>query len=684
MKTVKSVFIGMLLMILSGGYDVVNAGTILGITDEQYFTINNEPTFLYQMSYLGITAIPTELPGTPPPPLDQYESWEGVLIAQLEYVRDRGINCLRVWTHWGHYLDDNACTVFPTPPDEHDMNHWDRILSVTDTQGRCDDAPEDVRPLYQRNMNRLRKVIEACDDLGIIVELTFARPPFEIPWAWPFPQDHVSHRMAIAAVCDKIQIWRTYGHEYKNIYFDIDNESWGWPEGITVEEISELVDIVQDESHESMDDDHYKWLCTCSYGPCHWEPAELIAGVLDSYAMAGINFGALSMNGGPGDPEKCMDKIRDVRAAMDMTFPIHVSEPFRVGNFDGYIPAESDFFRACTGVRAGGGAGWCLHTAFHSTLGNYYVTRGDLAYSCMGEDDVERGDPWGITSVVLDDLFHHFGQSEPMNPNLRRYQAEYDEQLRPDTDELTFPESSVIGSPYPQQGSYEHAPWGWEARKSDGEGIITCGPGAHATSMGWGAATLHMTWMGTEQTMGKVATVYVYDRWSGGQRELGYGKIHGDDFGPQGEYVDISIPFYCPHSGADIDVDVEVLGRMTLRLDYVQMEMPSMAPGAFGSPEAVTDSETHQKPKLLFWSTPNPFRYSTELSFKIETSGIVSLSIYDLSGREVARLLESQTMTPGTHSVSWQPGILPNGVYACKLINGESSLTTRLTYFRDR
>jgi hypothetical protein len=362
--------------------------------------------------------------------------------------------------------------------------------------------------------------------------------------------------------------------------------------------------------------------------------------------------------------------------------PIHVCEPFRVGNFWGYVPDESDFYRACTGVRVGGGAGWCLHTTFYSIYGNYYVTRGDLTYSCVGEGDDERGDPWGITEVVFNDMMGHFGTPGPLDPRIHRFQAEYDEQLRPSSKDAGHAAFTPVGAAYPPTDSYGPAPWGWEARPEDGEGVLTWGPDARSASVGWGAAILHMTWMGSAVTRDTVATVHVYDRWDGGQEELGNATIHGDDLGSPGRYVDVPVFFYCPDTTAvDIDVDLYVLGRITLRVDYIQLELPSQA--AWWGDARLAEAPQPPVPPAgpcLAAVTPNPFRRSAELAFSLPGSASVSLTVYDLYGRKVAWMLKDQTMDAGTHSVVWQPKNLPRGIYTCLLVAGDYSAATRLVY----
>jgi len=50
---------------------------------------------------------------------------------------------------------------------------------------------------------------------------------------------------------------------------------------------------------------------------------------------------------------------------------------------------------------------------------------------------------------------------------------------------------------------------------------------------------------------------------------------------------------------------------------------------------------------------PNPFRNSTEIRFEISTPAIASLEIFDVSGRQVARLLSSEKLEPGFYTRTW-------------------------------
>ena len=78
---------------------------------------------------------------------------------------------------------------------------------------------------------------------------------------------------------------------------------------------------------------------------------------------------------------------------------------------------------------------------------------------------------------------------------------------------------------------------------------------------------------------------------------------------------------------------------------------------------------------------PNPFNPSTIISFDILEMDNVSLNIFDLTGRQVASLI-NEFMIPGNHQISWNPGLLPSGVYLVELAVGDRSFNQKITYIK--
>jgi len=69
----------------------------------------------------------------------------------------------------------------------------------------------------------------------------------------------------------------------------------------------------------------------------------------------------------------------------------------------------------------------------------------------------------------------------------------------------------------------------------------------------------------------------------------------------------------------------------------------------------------------LFQNYPNPFNPSTKISLKIIKSGLVTLKIYDICGREITTIL-NERKSPGLYEVSFDGSDLPSGIYFYKLI----------------
>ncbi|QXD13854.1 T9SS type A sorting domain-containing protein [Rhodocaloribacter litoris] len=76
---------------------------------------------------------------------------------------------------------------------------------------------------------------------------------------------------------------------------------------------------------------------------------------------------------------------------------------------------------------------------------------------------------------------------------------------------------------------------------------------------------------------------------------------------------------------------------------------------------------------------PNPFSTTTELRFAMPEAGPVTLVIYDVTGREVIRLVDGM-LAAGYHRVRFNAGRLPSGVYLYRLIAGTYTKTRRMIF----
>lgn len=75
---------------------------------------------------------------------------------------------------------------------------------------------------------------------------------------------------------------------------------------------------------------------------------------------------------------------------------------------------------------------------------------------------------------------------------------------------------------------------------------------------------------------------------------------------------------------------------------------------------------------------PNPFNPETTLRYQLAEDAHVRLSIYNLSGQEVARLVDGQ-VSAGTHSQRWNASEMPSGVYLVRLTAGANTAIQRIS-----
>ncbi len=79
----------------------------------------------------------------------------------------------------------------------------------------------------------------------------------------------------------------------------------------------------------------------------------------------------------------------------------------------------------------------------------------------------------------------------------------------------------------------------------------------------------------------------------------------------------------------------------------------------------------------VLYSSPNPFNASTAISFELRVAGNVKMAVYDIQGREVARLAEGY-YPAGTHQAVWEASAMSSGVYFARLTAEGMTQTQKL------
>jgi uncharacterized protein (TIGR03790 family) len=68
----------------------------------------------------------------------------------------------------------------------------------------------------------------------------------------------------------------------------------------------------------------------------------------------------------------------------------------------------------------------------------------------------------------------------------------------------------------------------------------------------------------------------------------------------------------------------------------------------------------------LLQNFPNPFNPSTSISYGLSRNSLVTMTIYDATGREVARPVNRE-QGPGSYTVTWEAHAAASGLYLCRL-----------------
>ncbi|MBI2417248.1 MAG: T9SS type A sorting domain-containing protein [Ignavibacteriales bacterium] len=74
---------------------------------------------------------------------------------------------------------------------------------------------------------------------------------------------------------------------------------------------------------------------------------------------------------------------------------------------------------------------------------------------------------------------------------------------------------------------------------------------------------------------------------------------------------------------------------------------------------------------------PNPFNPATKIKFTVPSQGNYTLNVFNLSGEEIATLLNKE-ISPGAHEVVFNAAQIPSGVYLYKLTGNGYSVSKKM------
>ena len=200
-----------------------------------------------------------------------------------------------------------------------------------------------------------------------------------------------------------------------------------------------------------------------------------------------------------------------------------------------------------------------------------------------------------------------------------------------------------------------------------------------------GTAQQFFVWMTVDQLTGKIYCVF-YDRRNTLGDATDVYMARSADAGGSFQNFRVSQSSFTPAQSIFFGDYTNVAARGG-KIYPIWMRMDSGVLSIWTA--LVTDStitgtpEEPQRPMQasLSQNYPNPFNPSTVIGYQLASAGIVTLTVYDLLGRQVATLV-SERKAAGAYSIRFDGSGLPSGVYFYRLQSGDFTQTRTLLLIR--
>ncbi|UCD30333.1 MAG: cellulase family glycosylhydrolase [Planctomycetota bacterium] len=555
-------------------------GVEIGITpDGRFFTIDGEPTFLNGVSYYGGCSISTP-------------SW---VTADLDDMQADGFNWIRVWVIWA----------FPYGSGGNDY--------------ACMTRSGAIREPY---MSRLKTLITECNNRGMIVDCTWQRSDGS---EWPSaPTNQTEHLAQVNTLTNELL-------PYRNVYFDLANEHNVTTRNrfVSLSECGQLIDAVH-----AIDPDR---LCTVSktgHGAFDTQ-AELNT----FYTTTHCQFFAPHLGRYEDVPSLTVGTVQKCVTWMNnlgFRIPFHLQEPFREDwNTSTFDPTIEDFYRDCTGGKIAEAAGWCLHNGSNRDAGDYRPRRSfDMSNSegRLYDQFAPIIPPEELT--VAHNIYSQIGSTDV---KIRRYQAEYEEQL---THDIGRKEGFV-----------------WSATVSlDGAGYLTRGPGIDTVSAG----NHKVAWcLMIDDNTGNNDHVLTIDVYSSGT--LASQQVYRHDFTASNTWQ-LFVLNFTSTGQQDLELRTYWLDQAYIKCDWIQLAMegaslesPVIAEVIL-DPDQALEGQEYVKQLTLQQGDPSPIWHVLQGPYDLQVTNDGLVSGWTPGASDVCDpiTIEIQaTNTAGSDTESW-------------------------------
>ncbi|MBL7026115.1 MAG: T9SS type A sorting domain-containing protein, partial [Candidatus Marinimicrobia bacterium] len=115
----------------------------------------------------------------------------------------------------------------------------------------------------------------------------------------------------------------------------------------------------------------------------------------------------------------------------------------------------------------------------------------------------------------------------------------------------------------------------------------------------------------------------------------------------------------------------------------LEVELEPFANGIIYEPVSVDEPVNVPTGFVLSQNYPNPFNPTTSISYVIPQAIDVSLTVFDITGREVVRLVDNKKHSAGRYYTMWNGlnaagGKVASGLYFYKIVAGDFSQTNKM------
>ncbi|MBK6765709.1 MAG: T9SS type A sorting domain-containing protein [bacterium] len=220
----------------------------------------------------------------------------------------------------------------------------------------------------------------------------------------------------------------------------------------------------------------------------------------------------------------------------------------------------------------------------------------------------------------------------------------------------------------------------WFEPRDHGDGAHGGDGGGRGDGFGCGSDLTYVDMSGVVMSVMVFESVFLaVDYNNDGNAE--YVIDFGDNVDPMNSVV--------PQVGETVDIVGGMLGCTAEGMDQewvvvyeVNGEFYRM-PGDTDGLDPILGSAVSENPNavpvshLVATNYPNPFNPTTTIDFSTPITGLVTMTVFDVLGRQVATLI-NDNLAAGSYTTSWNAAGLPSGMYMYRLTVNEQSIVNRM------